>query len=74
VHLTASSHFESVTAVMSFLLIDVTLLLKDACSASAQLAKLCLTSNTSSQLEMKTLMKKLDDLFLLKSVKLYYNS
>ena len=73
-HSTASSHFKSVTAVMSFSLVNIMLLSEDVCSASAQLTKQCLSSNILSQLKMRTLMKKLDNFLLLESAELYCSS
>ena len=73
-HSTASSCLKSVTAVMSFLLINVTSLLRGACSALTQLAKQHPSSNISLQLKIRTLMKKLDSLLLLENAEFYCSS
>ncbi len=73
-HSTASSCFKSVTAVMSFLLVNIMLLLRDMCSVSAQLTKQYLSSNILLQLKMRILMKKLDNLLFLESTEFYCSS
>ena len=73
-HSTASSCFKSVTAVMSFLLVNIMLLLRDMCSVSAQLTKQYLSSNILLQLKMRILMKKLDNLLFLENTEFYYSS
>ena len=73
-HFTASSHPKPVTAVMSSPPANVALSLRGACPAVIQLTKLHLKSNTSSQLEMRMLMTKLDSMLLLENTESYCNN
>ena len=73
-HFTVSSHSKSITAVMSFLSADIMSSSESTCSAVTQFAKSCLKSNISSQLEMRMLITKLDDLLFLESTELYCNN
>ena len=59
---------------MSFLLVNITSSLKSMCSAVTQFTKSHPKLNTSSQLEMRVLIAKLDSLLLLESIKLYHSN